>query len=100
MNLILDGVFLKKVKRGLRKINNYLELPEGLLTGGARVEIQSNERALVDCKCTVLQYNDKEIKINTGTGIITFCGKNLSISALQHDSAVIVGEIEKVLFEN
>ncbi len=91
---------MKNVKRGLNKINHYLDLPEGLLSGGARVELQSDERALIDCKCTVLQYSDEKIKINTGTGIIAFFGKNLSINSLNRESAVITGKIKKVEFEN
>lgn len=87
-------------KRRLDKINHYLDLPEGLLTGGARVELQSNERALIDCKCTVLLYSDEEIKINTGTGIIAFSGKCLSINSLNRESAVITGKIKKVEFLN
>lgn len=91
---------MSNIKRGLNKINNYLDLPEGLLSGGARVELQSNERALIDCRCTVLQYSEEEIKINTGTGIISFCGKALSINSLNRESAVITGKIKTVTFEN
>ena len=90
----------ENVKRGLDKINHYLDLPEGLLSGGARVELQSNERALIDCKCTVLLYSDEEIKINTGTGIIAFSGRRLSINSLNRESAVITGKIKKVEFLN
>lgn len=88
------------MKRGLNKLNKCLELPEGLLSGGARIELQSNERALVDCKCTVLQYSEEEIKLNTGTGIISFSGKSLSINSLNRESAVITGFIKKVEFQN
>ena len=87
-------------KSGLNKINKYLDLPEGLLTGGARIELQSNEKALIDCKCTVLQYAENEIKINTGTGIIAFIGNNLKLDSLSTDTACISGHIKTLEFQN
>ncbi len=87
-------------KNGLNKINKYLDLPEGLLTGGARIELQSNEKALIDCKCTVLQYAENEIKINTGTGIIVFVGNKLKLDSLSTDSACISGQIKTLEFQN
>lgn len=91
---------MSKVKKGLKKINNCLDLPEGLLTGGVHIELQSDERALIDGKCTVLKYSDTEIKMNTGTGIIIFVGQNLSLDTLQINNSSISGKIKKIEFEN
>lgn len=88
------------VKRGLNKINKCLQLPDGLLCGETHIELQSNRSALIDGKCTVLQYSDEEIKINTGTGIVSFFGKNLSINSLNRESAEISGIIKTVKFSN
>ncbi|MGN0172820.1 MAG: YabP/YqfC family sporulation protein [Acutalibacteraceae bacterium] len=86
------------VKRGLSKINKCLDLPEGLLSGGTHIELQSNQKALIDGKCTVLQYSDEEIKMNTGSGIVSFKGKNLSIDMLNKESACISGIIKNLEF--
>ncbi|MBQ5590801.1 MAG: YabP/YqfC family sporulation protein [Clostridia bacterium] len=91
---------MSNLKRGLDKLNRCLDLPDGLLSGGARIELQSNEKALIDCKCSVLQYSDNEIKINTRTGIVVFFGSNLRINSLNKESAVISGKILKVEFQN
>lgn len=88
----------KKSKRNL--ISKYFELPSGVLSGGARIELQSNESALIDCKCTILQYSETEIKINTGSGIIAFFGENLKLDSLSTDTAYISGTILKLEFQN
>ena len=44
------AIFLGNVKRGLSKINKCLDLPEGLLSGGTHIELQSNQKALIDGK--------------------------------------------------
>ena len=84
----------------INNINKYLDLPVGLLTGGGIIELQSNEKALIDCKCTVLQYTEEEIKINTGSGIIAFFGTNLKLDSLSTDSACISGQIKTLEFQN
>lgn len=86
------------VKRGLNKINRCLELPEGLLADEAHIEILSDKKVLIDGRCTVLLYSEDEIKINTGTGIIAFIGKKLSIDSLNKESAVISGRLKKIEF--
>ena len=86
------------VKRGLNKINRCLDLPDGLLSGETHIEVLSDKKALIDGKCTVLQYSEEEIKINTGTGIIAFIGKNLSIDSLNKESAIISGTLKKIEF--
>ncbi|MBQ2676259.1 MAG: YabP/YqfC family sporulation protein [Clostridia bacterium] len=83
----------KHKHRPLQYLSNALELPEGLLSGGAHLELRSNREAVIDGKCTVLEYDDSKIKINTGSGIIKFCGRNLSICSLCSDSAIIRGFI-------
>ena len=88
----------KKCKRNL--ISKYFELPSGILSGGARIELQSNQSALIDCKCTILQYSETEIKINTGSEIIAFTGENLTLDSLNTSTAYISGNIEKLEFLN
>ena len=68
---------MANVKNKLNKINKYFELPEGLATGGICIELMSNKQAILDGKCSVLQYSDTQIKINTGNSTVEFFGKNL-----------------------
>jgi len=77
----------------IRKIGDALELPGGLLEGGPHIEMRSNREAVIDGRCTVLEYEDCLIRINTGKGIIRFCGRGLQIKNLSSDGMIIEGFI-------
>lgn len=89
---------MSKVKKGLKSLNRYLDLPEGLIDGGVHIELQSNKQAVIDGRCSILQYSEEEIKINTGTGIVMFCGNGLCLDTLNRDGALISGTILKMEF--
>ncbi len=91
-------IFTKKIKRGLERINKQFDLPGGLLSGGTHIDLQSNTRAIIDGRCTVFHYSTDEIKINTGTGLVVFSGRNLTIKNLCKDSICICGVIKQVEF--
>ena len=91
-------IFIKNLKRGLNKINRCLDLPGGLLSGGTHIDLQSNTQAIIDGRCTILQYSTEVIKINTGTGIVAFFGRDMAIKNLCKDSICIYGEIKSVEF--
>lgn len=85
-------------KKRLESLGEFLELPSGLLSGGAHIELRSNREAIIDGKCTVLEYCDSCIKINTGSGIIKIVGRGLAICSLTYNSAIIKGFICTVDF--
>ena len=87
----------KKSKKNI--INRYLELPS-TASSGARIELQSNESALIDCKCTILQYSETEIKINTNSGVVAFFGANLKLDSLTTETACISGQFQKIEFQD
>ncbi|MBQ7129214.1 MAG: YabP/YqfC family sporulation protein [Clostridia bacterium] len=89
---------MANVKNKLNKINKYFDLPEGLITGGVHIELMSNKQAILDGKCSILQYSDTQIKINTGNGTVEFLGKNLCLDTLNKEGALISGTIEKIEF--
>lgn len=77
----------------LDRIGEKLELPFGLLCACANIELHSNREACIDGRCSVLEYSDSVIRINTGRQIIEFIGKNLRICSLTPNSAIISGII-------
>ena len=80
------------------RVEQALELPGGTLSGAARVELSGNRRAVVESCRGILEYEEGVIRLNTGSGIIRFMGRELGLSCLTEDSAVVTGFILSVEF--
>ena len=80
------------------RMERALELPVGSLTGGARIELAGNRRAVVDSCHGIIEYCSDSIRLNTGSGILRFTGRNLSLCCLTQDSAVVEGCILSIEF--
>lgn len=80
------------------KFERVLELPVGALSGAVRMELSGNRRAVVDGCHGIIEYNDELIRLSTSSGIVRFTGRNLSISCLTDDNAVVEGVILSIEF--
>ncbi len=76
------------------KISDDLDISPSL----PHIEIFGNREATVNGCKGVLQYDDGIIRMNTGKYTIRFTGKNLSMTSLGLEQAVIKGRILEVEF--
>ena len=81
-----------------RRVEEVLELPEGALSGAARVELSGNRRAVVEGCRGILEYEEGVIRLNTTSGIVRFMGRDLTMNCPTEDSAVVTGFILSVEF--
>ncbi len=88
-----------KKRFGGEKLSGLLELPGGLLGGGAHIELCANRQAIIDGKCTVLEYSDQIVRLNTGSGIIACTGTGLQICNLKNDGVTVTGRIRALTFD-
>ena len=82
-----------------RKMERWLELPEGSLTGEARLEIYAGRRAVMDGRCAVLDCEEDLIRLRIGGGVLCFRGRELCIAAFSATGAVVEGRLCAVEFE-
>jgi sporulation protein YqfC len=87
-----------KTKRLSEQVERTLELPVGSLSGAVRMELSGNRRAVIDGGVGIVEYNDDVIRLNTGSGIVRFTGRGLSMSCLTEESAVVEGHILSLEF--
>ena len=90
----------QKNSENIKKINSILEFPSGLLRGGIHIEMRSNEEAILDGRCAVLEYTEACVRINTGILTLYFSGKNLEIKNLSDTGLTVTGCICSVEFLN
>lgn len=88
----------KWAARVLRELNERMELPGGVLSGGVHIELFSDSEATVDGRCSVLEYTDTLVMLNTRTGIVKFTGINLNIPLMEQSCVRICGRICGVEF--
>ena len=92
----MGGSVVKSKKRRRQpplahRVETVLELPGGTLSGEARIEMTGNRRAVVESCRGILEYEEGVIRLNTGSGIVRFMGRDLGLSCLTEDSAVVTG---------
>lgn len=75
------------------RVERALELPVGSLSAAARIELSGNRRAVVEGCRGIVEYENEVIRLNTDSGIVRFMGRELTMSCLTEDNAVIEGTI-------
>lgn len=86
------------IGRAEQKMEQILELPVGAISSNARMEVMGNRQAIIEGCQGILEYDQDVIRLHTDTGILRFCGRNLSLNCLTEDSAVVSGYIMSIEF--
>ena len=81
-----------------RRLDGALELPTGMLGGGARIELFADREATIDGCRGILSYSEEAVRLNLGGGAVTFRGQGLTLRALTDREAVLVGRIRQIEF--
>lgn len=80
------------------RLERALELPAGTLTGGGRMELTGNRRAVVEGCRRVLEYEEDCIRLETEDGVVRFRGRDLCVNCLTDRCAVVSGTVLSVEF--
>ena len=80
------------------RVEQALELPAGTLTGGGRLELTGNRRAVVEGCRRVLEYEEDRIRLQTEDGVVRFMGRDLCVNCLTDGCALVTGILLSVEF--
>ena len=86
-------------KRGLRKIDNILEMPREIYTNEPKLTIVGFNEVIIENYKGILEYEEYYVKINTYIGIVNINGYNLNLEKMTNDDIKITGKIESVELE-
>jgi len=81
-----------------QKAFHVLELPPGVLSDTAHIELIGDKEASIEGVKGVIAYEPNEVKLNIGQKILRFTGLNLCLKCLTDESAIVVGEIKSLEF--
>lgn len=83
------------------KISNLLQFPENIFSEISPIDFLSNKEVLIQDSKGILEYTDKNIKINIGNNVIaSFKGRNLKIKSLSQKNLTITGFLTSLDFIN
>lgn len=89
---------LQKNKSNRNKFSTALGFPEGTSSKSFYIQLYSNHSINIEGNCTVLNFNEQKICINTPECIVNICGENLAIDEFAEQSLNITGCINSVTF--
>ncbi len=87
----------KKLRRGLEKARDALDLPPGIL-GSCAIEITSNREAVLVGRVAVLEYDEHRVTVRLGDRDVRFEGDSMMISCMAIGGMKVCGDICKIEF--
>lgn len=90
---------MAKEKRGKRKIDEWLEIPNEISTNEPKITISGFSEILIENYKGILEYEDIYIRINTYIGIININGFNLNLNQMTEDDIIVTGKIDSINLE-
>ncbi|MCX7710297.1 MAG: sporulation protein YqfC [Clostridia bacterium] len=80
------------------KVTEILELPKEIVLNVPRLTLIGNGNLLIENYKGIIEYDDKRVRVNTGSGIIKIVGDRLVIKEITSEDIMIDGEIQAMEF--
>lgn len=90
---------MKQKRRVGQRLERAMQLPEGVLTGTAFMEIEGNTRAVVIGCRGIQTYTEERICLRTAVGTVSFYGRDMEMGCLSTDGATVTGTLQRIEFD-
>lgn len=81
-----------------QKAEELFDLPEGMLSGEARLEIEGHTRLCVQGGASIISYDDDTVRLMTRAGEIRVSGDGLMLECFHESSICVSGRLLSVEF--
>jgi sporulation protein YqfC len=89
---------VKRSRKIREKLSNTFELPKDIVMDVSKVTAIGTEQVTVENHKGIVEYSEDLIRINTDSGIIKLCGRNLTIKTILQEEITITGKITNIEF--
>ncbi|MBR0490920.1 MAG: YabP/YqfC family sporulation protein [Clostridia bacterium] len=86
-------------KKGMKKLNRMLEMPQEVYTNVPKFTITGFEELIIENYKGILEYENFFVRISTHIGIVNINGLNLNLETMTNDDIRVTGKIESVELE-
>lgn len=90
------GAMGKRSYKIREKISNAFELPQDIVLDVSKVIIIGTNQVTIENHKGIIEYSQELIRVNTGSGIMNLCGRNLVIKHIFQEEITITGEIQSI----
>ncbi|MGI6264881.1 MAG: YabP/YqfC family sporulation protein [Acutalibacteraceae bacterium] len=80
------------------KVERALELPDGVLSDAAHLEISGRREVIVEGCHGIVSYDDDTVRLGTGSGVVRIAGEGLILRAMNDGTVQVSGQILSVDF--
>lgn len=89
----------KEAKVKLReKVTELLELPKEVVLNLPKLTMVGDGSLVIENYKGIIEYDDKRVRVNTGSGIVKINGERLLIKEITSEDIMIDGEIRSIEF--
>ncbi|MGB7606036.1 MAG: sporulation protein YqfC [Lutisporaceae bacterium] len=88
----------KKTYKIKETISNALELPKDIVLDVAKITLIGSNNVTVENHKGIVEYNEDQIRINTGSGVLTINGLKLNIKSILQEEITITGEVQCISY--
>lgn len=88
----------KKTYKLKETLSNALELPKDIVLDVAKVTLVGSNNITVENHKGILEYNEDQIRVNTGSGVLAIAGSKLIIKSILQEEISITGEIRGITY--
>ncbi len=81
-----------------QKAEELFDLPEGMLSGEARLEIEGHTRLCAQGGASIISYDDEAVRLMTRAGEIRVSGDGLMLECFHESSICVSGRLLSVEF--
>jgi len=78
------------------KISDALELPKDITLDIPKITMIGAESVTIENHKGIISYSDNQIRINTGSGILTISGQKLAIKSIIQEEIIITGQLNNI----
>ena len=86
-------------KKGMKKINRMLEMPQEVYSNVPKFTITGFEELIIENYKGILEYENFFVRISTHIGIVNINGFNLNLENMTNDDIRVTGKIESIELE-
>lgn len=98
-NIRGEGAKIRVKKRIKQKIKETLDMPAEIIMNSPKIVLDADSNAWIENYIGIIEYSDKEVKINTAEFIVKITGEGLLMDFITNEDLSISGKITSVVYE-
>lgn len=89
----------KKFNRAKQDIADKLDLPRDIILNVPKITVTGHNEIIIENHKGIVVFNENEVKINSGMGLISINGVNFEILFMGGSTITVGGKFKSIIYE-